>query len=96
MGTALSALKEDDKEITILSVGTRQINSFGYEFTNISENSLKARGIKIRFRKVPVSVLKEQIATLDYFIFLSKPKEPLSELVELMDAKGVEVGVYRF
>jgi hypothetical protein len=96
MGTALSTLKEDDKEITVLSVGTRQINSFAQEFVNVSERSLKARGIKIRFRKVPVNVLKETITTLDYFIFLSKPKESLSELVDLAEAKDVEVGVYRY
>ena len=96
MGTALSSMKDGDEEITILSVGPSQINSFGMEFSNISERSLKARGIRIKFRKIPPSILKEQIHTLDYFVFLSKPKEPLSELVELADAKSIEVGVYRY
>lgn len=96
MGTAFSGLKDDDKEIIIYSAGPAQINSFGMEFSNISERSLKARGIKIRFIKIPPSWIKNNIHTIDYFAYFSKPKESLSELVDLADSKNIEVGVYRY
>lgn len=96
MGTAMSMLKADDKEILIYSAGPAQINSFGMEFSNISERSLKARGIKIKFIKIPPSWIKNNIHTIDYFVYFSKPKESLSELVELAESKNIEVGVYRF
>jgi hypothetical protein len=66
------------------------------EFVNVSERSLKARGIKIRLIKVPPKWIEQNITTIDYFAFFSKPKEPVSKLVDLADAKDVNVGVYRY
>lgn len=96
MGTAMSDLQEDDKEILIYSVGPYNINAMGMEFTNISERSLKARGIKIKFNKVPYNWLRENILSVNYFAYFSKPKEPLSDLVDLAEAKDISVGVYRY
>lgn len=96
MGTAMSALSPEDKEILIYSAGPHQINSMGMEFTNVSERSLKARGIKIKLIKVPPTWIQENINTINYFAFFSKPKEPLSTLVDLADSKDVNVGVYRY
>lgn len=96
MGTALRSLPEGDTEFTVFSCGPRQINSFAMEFTNINERSLKAYGVKIKLVKIPPSWIKENIGTVDYFIYLSKPKEPVSELVDLAEAKGIEVGIYRY
>jgi hypothetical protein len=96
MHTALTQLPEDDKIITIMSAGPAQINSFGQEFSNITERSLKARGIKIKIVKIPPTWIKENINIINYFAYFSKPKESLPEIVELADAKDIEVGVYRF
>lgn len=96
IGTALSSLQPEDKEFIIYSAGPLKINNFALEFSNISERSLKARGIKIKVVKVPPSFIKENIHTIDYFAFFSKPKESLSELVDLAEAKDVEVGIYRY
>lgn len=96
MGTALSQMNDGDKEILIYSAGPAVINSMGLEFSNISERSLKSRGIRIKFNKVPASWLKNNFADIDYLAYFSKPKEPLSDLVELAEAKDIEVGVYRF
>lgn len=96
MGTAFSDMSVDDKEIAIFSAGPAIINSMGMEFTNISERSLKARGIRIKFNKVPQSWIKSNIHLIDYLAYFSKPKEPVSELVDLAEAKDVEVGIYRF
>jgi hypothetical protein len=96
MGTALSSMDHDDKTFMIYSAGPVNINSMGLEFANVSERSLKARGIRIRFNKVPPSWLKSNIRDIDYFAFFSKPKEPVSDLVDLAEAKDIEVGIYRF
>lgn len=96
MGTALSSMKPDDVEFTIYSAGPASINAMVTEFSNISERSLKARGIRIKFIKVPPRWIKSNLPLIEYFAFFSKPKEPLSELVEIAEAKDVEVGVYRY
>ena len=57
---------------------------------------MKAKGIKVRMAKIPFTWAKENITDLDYFIYLSKPKERDSELVDLADRKDIEVGVYRY
>jgi hypothetical protein len=46
--------------------------------------------------KAPIKWIKENITDFDYFIYLSKPKENLSELATLADKKGIELGVYRY
>jgi hypothetical protein len=96
MGTSLSMMGEGDKEFFIYSAGPSVINSMGLEFSNISERSLKARGIKIRLFKIPPSWVKENIHSIDYLAYFSKPKEPVSSLVDLAESKDIEVGVYRY
>jgi hypothetical protein len=96
MHTALTQLPEDDKMITIMSAGPAQINSFGQEFSNITERSLKARGIRIKIVKIPPSWIKDNIKDINYLAYFSKPKESLPDIVDLADAKDVEVGVYRY
>lgn len=96
MGTAMSAMQEGDKEIYVYSAGPAHINSMGMEFTNISERSLKARGIKIKFFKVPPGWVKQNIDDVDYLAYFSKPKESLSELVRFAETKEISVGVYRY
>jgi hypothetical protein len=47
-------------------------------------------------QKLPIKVLKESIRELDYFLFFSKPKESVSDLVDMAEAKDIEVGIYRY
>lgn len=96
MGRALSELDQDDKEFTIYAAGPANINSMGMEFSNISERSLKQRGIRIRLNKVPPSWIRQNISIIDYLAYFSKPKEPVSDLVELAESKSIDVGIYRF
>ena len=96
MGTAMSAMNDEDTIIQVFSAGPVNLNAMAQEFLNVSERSLKARGIKTKFIKVPPSWIEENIKTIDYFAFFSKPKEPVSPLVDLADAKDVSVGVYRY
>ena len=96
IGTALSTMSEDDNVVTIFSAGPAQINSYGLEFSNISERSLKARGIKIKFMKVTETWMKDNLDNIDYLAYFSKPREPYSDLVNLAEEQNIEVGVYRY
>ena len=94
MGVALSDI--NDSEFNVYSAGPSQVNSFTAEFCNRSENSLKQRGIKVRFYRVPSSFIEENIDSIDYFAFLSMPNQKTSKLTALMELSGVEVGVFRY
>ena len=96
MAVGMSMLKEDDKEILVYSIGPKNVNGFVTEFCNITERSLKARGIKIRYHKVPITWAEENVSKFNYFIFLSKPGEYNSKLVAQAELSGVEVGVFRY
>lgn len=96
MGTALSSLPEGSTEFTIMSAGPVRINEMAMEFSNISERSLKAQGIRIKVVKVPPKWFLSNMHVIDYFMYFSLPKETLSELVREAEDKDVEVGVYRY
>jgi hypothetical protein len=96
MGTAMSMLKKGDNEIILYSLGPANINYMAMEFSNITERSLKARGIKIKMLKVTHRWTKSNLDSFNYFIYFSKPKENLSEVATLAEKKGIELGVYRY
>jgi NADH dehydrogenase FAD-containing subunit len=96
MYTALHEVQEDDKEIVIYSAGPRRVNQMAREFVNVTERSLKARGIKIKLQKMPVSWLEENVFSIDYLAYFSKPKEPVSKLVQVAESKDLKVGIYRY
>jgi hypothetical protein len=96
MAVGMSMLPQENKEILVYSVGPKNINNFVTEFCNITERSLKARGIKIRYNKVPESWAQENLSKFNYFIFLSKPGEYNSKLVAQAELSGVEVGLFRY
>lgn len=96
MGTAFSDMQKDDKEILLYTAGPSNINDMVLEFSNVSERGLKARGIKIKTIKMPSSWIESNIEIFNYFVFLSKPGEKPSRLVDVADAHGVDVGIYRY
>jgi hypothetical protein len=88
--------KNNDKELTIYSAGPRRVNNMAAEFASVSEDGLRARGIKFKLRRVPIQWMKEHINEVDYFAYFCKRKESVSDLVEAAEAKDVQVGVFRF
>ena len=96
MGVAMSGMKEEDTEFTIYSVGPARINSMVSEFTNLSERGMKARGKKIKFYNTAPLWLNEHINQVDYFIFLSRPKELKSKLVIKAEENNINVGIFRY
>ena len=96
MSVALSGMKSEDKEFVIYSAGPSQINSYLSESVNLSERGMKARGRKIKFYKVPPSWIEENMEHVNYFAYLSKPKQPTSKLVASAELNNVEVGIFRY
>jgi len=96
MGVALSCMPEEDKEFVIYSAGPVKINAFVSEFSNLSERGMKARGRKIKFYKVANVWLEENINQVNYFAFLSRPKQPNSRLVDVAEKNNIEVGIFRY
>lgn len=96
MGVALSSIKENDPYFYIYTAGPAKTNSMVMEFVNVSERSMKSRGIKIKMYKVPPSWMEENINDFNYLAFLSKPKEGTSRLVKVAEENNVEVGIFRY
>lgn len=96
MGVALSNVGKDDKEINIYSAGPAKINSFVSEFSNLSERGIKARGMRIKHYRVPPSWIEENLEHVNYFAYLSKPKQTVSKLVAKAELQNVEIGIFRY
>jgi hypothetical protein len=94
MGVALSSV--DDGEFNVYTAGPSNVNSYTAEFCNRSENSLKQRGIKVKYMKVPPSYIEENINVFDYFAFLSTPNQRPSKLTAVAELSGVETGIFRY
>jgi len=69
MGVALASMKPGDKEFQIYSVGPHKTNDLAISFANLTENSLKNRGIKVKFHKLPAKLAEERIDRFDYMAF---------------------------
>jgi hypothetical protein len=96
MGVAMSGMADQDNEFHVYSVGPTKINSMVSEFCNLSERGMKARGKKIKYYKVPTQWVYENIDHMNYFAFLSKPKQPVSKLIAEAELKNIEVGIFRY
>ena len=96
MSVALSGMKEGDTEFIIYSAGPLKINNFVSEFSNLSERGMKARGKKIKFFIVPPLSIEDNMEKVDYFVFLSRPKELKSKLVLKAEENNVDVGLFRY
>ena len=96
MGVAMSGMKEDDQDFFIYSAGPTRINSMVSEFCNLSERGMKARGKRIKYYKVPIQWVYENMEYVNYFAFLSKPKQPVSKLVAEAELRNIEVGIFRY
>lgn len=88
--------KTGDSELIIYSAGPAAVNSFATEFTNITERSMKARGINVKLIKLPPKELKSMVGDLSYFAFFCVPKEYGNDIVREAEDKDVEVGIFRF
>lgn len=96
MGVALSSMKDDDNQFIIYSAGPTKVNAFVSEFSNLSEKGMKLRGKKIKFYKVALPWLYENLESINYFAYLSTPKDRTSRLVAEAEFKNIETGIFRY
>jgi hypothetical protein len=96
MGRALVHSNPEDKEVTVFSAGPVRVNAMAKEFVNVSEQGFRARGRKIKLVLVPPSWIDDNLSIIDYFAFLSLPKEPLSPQAKRADAKSANLGIHRY
>ena len=96
MGVALSSMPAEDEYFYIYSAGPANINKMVMEFVNVSEKGMKSRGKKIKMFKVAPSYILENILEINYFAYLSKPKEGNSKLVAQAQLNNIEVGIFQY
>ena len=97
MGVALASMKPGDKEFQIYSVGPHKTNDLAISFANLTENSLKNRGIKVKFHKLPAKLAEDRIDRFDYMAYLSNPENRrLSALTNKAEENGIELGIFRY
>jgi hypothetical protein len=95
MRSALIRKDESDKNITVFTAGPININNMAMEFVNVTERSLKAKGIKIKLVKIPPQWAEDNHADIDYFAYYCLPKETIPESIQRLRNKDVDVQVYR-
>jgi hypothetical protein len=94
MGVALSSIHDD--EFNVYTAGPATINSYTAEFCNMSERTLKSRGVRVRYFKVPPSYIEDHMSVFDYVAFLSTPNQRPSKLIASAELAGVENAVFRY
>lgn len=96
MRSALINLPEGDKQFTVFSAGPAKINSMAMEFINVTERSLRAKGIRSKLVKIPPSWIENNHQDIDLLAYYALPKEAIPDMITKVGNKGVNVHVYRF
>lgn len=94
MGVAMSDLTDD--EFNIYTVGPATINNYTAEFANKIESSMRARGKRVKFYRIPASTAEDTLDKFDYFAFFTTPGEKLSHLYYVAQATDMETAVFRY
>ena len=95
MGIALTDIK--DSEFNVYSLGPVKVNNFTAEFCNMSEDSLKARGIKVRHFKVPYSFATNNMREMDAFFWMTTPDDKtIPTFVSIADRLDIPNYILRF
>lgn len=97
MGNVLVEIeKNKDEHLYIYTAGPSKLNSMAIGFANITEESLKAQGVKIQVRKVPPQWFEEYMSDVDFFAYFCWKHETPSRLVKLADSMGMDPYVYNY
>jgi hypothetical protein len=96
MAVALSELTDEQKEFYLYSAGPGNISEMAMEFVNLSERGMKSRGKSIKLFRVTPQWIEENIDSLNHFVFVSNPKEKVSNIVNLSRSKNINTNVYNF
>jgi len=98
MGVVLSGMSQDDNELAIYAVGSKdsKIAEFAMEFCNVSEKGMKLRGKKINMYKTTDAWINEYLKQMNYFAFFSNTKQSISVLAKRAKEQGVELGIFQY
>lgn len=98
MGVVLSGMSQDDNELAIYAVGSKdsKVAEFAMEFCNVSEKGMKLRGKKISMYKTTDAWINEYLKQMNYFAFFSNTKQSTSSLAKKAKEQGVELGIFQY
>lgn len=96
MAKAMFVMDKDDNQIFLYTAGPKRVNEMAMEFSNVSENGLRSRGVRIQVRKVPPSWIWGNFHFLDFFAYFAVEREPIPTIVNSAQAKDVRAEVFRF
>lgn len=96
IAVALTGLSEDDEIFYIYTLGGKNVNNFVFEFSNLSERSMKARKKKIKYFTISSEWFEENINEFDYFAYLYKPGQSISRQAEQAKNFGIELGLFQY
>jgi len=98
MGVVLSGMSQDDNELAIYAVGSKdsKVAEFAMEFCNVSEKGMKLRGKKISMYKTTDAWINEYLKQMNYFAFFSNTKQSTSSLAKRAKEQGVELGIFQY
>lgn len=98
MGVVLSGMSQEDKELSIYAVGSKdsKIAEFAMEFCNVSEKGMKLRGKKINMYKTTDSWINQYLEKMNYFAFFSNEKQSTSTLAKKAKDQGIELGIFQY
>lgn len=98
MGVILSCMSQDDNELAIYAVGSKdsKVAEFAMEFCNVSEKGMKLRGKKISMYKTTDAWINEYLKQMNYFAFFSNTKQSTSSLAKRAKEQGVELGIFQY
>ena len=94
MSVAMSDLTNDT--FNVYTVGAVNINRFTAEFVNKIEGSLRQRGIKARYFKVPASYIEEHMDEFDYFAYFCDEGQRPSDLFLDAEVAEIETAIFRY
>jgi hypothetical protein len=70
--------------LSMMEDGDKQVNIYSAGPSNINSMGLE------------VSNISDNLNDSDYIAYFCKPKEPVSDIVDLAEARDLELGIYRF
>ena len=89
MRSMMVALSDGDEEINLLCYKSHKLYSMALEFANVTEQSLKSRGIKLKVNRVADQQLDN--LKLNKMFYFCTPGEHLSPLAKKISNSGQEV-----
>lgn len=94
MMVTLIDVRDGDKILNLYSLGPVNLNSMAQGFANMTENTLRSKGIKIKFHHIPRAEAESR--QFDKALYFCNPGEQTSPVFNTLRAKDADVLVFRY